>query len=243
MSKKKKLLKKLRRLGKARGVGPGSSSEGRPTMPSDTAQSEEHRDPRDGTAAIPPVTDAMMDHAAHEAAALADGVAHHTIALDAQAAGTPDLGTDAAPSPAAEPVADVAERAVDAATDAARHAVAAAATAVSEAQDAAVQFSREAADGAERAAEAAQEASSASADALTRYNAKLFEMMRANAASTTALFAALVQAKSIPEALSLNADHLRRQMETLTSQGRELATLAQGVALDALQPFKGQPPR
>ncbi len=218
---RKKSLKKPKRHGTARGVATGSSSEGRPTMPSDTAQAEEHPDLRGGTAVFPPVTDAMMDHAAHEAAALADGVAHHRIAADAPAAepvGMPFL--------AAEPVAEVAKQAVDA-------------TAASEAQDAAVRSTREAVDGAERTAATAPDASSASADALTRYNAKLFEMMRANAASTTALFAALVQAKSVPEALSLNADHLRRQMETLTSQGRELATLAQSIALDAVQPFKG----
>ncbi len=220
---KKKSLKKPRQPGTARGVAPGSPPEGRPTMPS-----EDHLDPRDGTAVIAPVTDAMMDHAAHEAAALADGVAHHRIAVDAAAAETPD----AVPAPAAEPEAEDMVQVDAAPADTVD-------TVVGESEDAAVRLTRDSVDGAERLAGAARDASSASADALTRYNAKVFEMMRANAASATALFAALVQAKSVPEALSLNADHLRRQVETLTSQGRELATLAQRVALDAMQPFKG----
>lgn len=228
MSKKKRLLKKLRKLGKAQGVGPGSSSAGRSTMPSDTAEAEEHRDPMDGAAAIPPVTDAMMDHAAHEAAALADGVARDTIAAPMS------------PGSAAEPTMDATERAVAATIDAAVDATDAA---VEEAAAAADRLARDAAAAAERTAEAVQNGSSAAVDALTRYNAKVLDMMRANAASTTALFAALVQAKSVPEAMSINADHLRRQMETLANQGRELATLAQTVALDALQPFKARPDR
>ncbi len=63
-------------------------------------------------------------------------------------------------------------------------------------------------------------------------------MMRTNAASTTALFAALVQARSVPEALAINADHLRRQMAALTDQGTELATLAQSIARDTLRSLK-----
>lgn len=240
MSKKKRLLKKLRKLGKARGVGPGSSSAGRSTMPSDTAAAEEHRDPLDGTAAVPPVTDAMMDHAAHEAAALADGVARHTIAVAA-----PEPAPDAPPSPAsvAEPATDLADRAVAATAGAAVEAADSARAVVEEASPPAARLALDAAEGAERTAEAVRDGSTATVDALARYNAKVFDMMRANAASASALFAALVQAKSVPEALSINADHLRRQMETLTSQGRELATLAQTVALDALQPFKGRSDR
>ena len=167
----------------------------------------------------------MMDHAAHEAAALADGVAHHAIAVDGHAAEPPEAAADAVSSPtsAAEPVWDAVE---------------AAGAAVSDATEAAVRPADEATAGAERTGQAARDAPSATADALGQCSAKMFEMMRVNASATTALFAALVQAKSVPEALSLNADHLRRQVETLTSQGRELATLAQRIALDALQPFK-----
>lgn len=239
MSKKKTLLKKLRKLGKARSADPGSSSEGRSTMPSDTAQAEEHRDPRDGTAVIPPVTAAMLDHAAHEAAALADGVAHHTIALDHA---TPAPAPEVVPS-SPEAATDLATRAVEAgsnvAADAAREAAEVAVTVAGDLSDAAVRFARDAAAPVQRVAEAAPDAAPVPTDALSRYNAKVFEMVRANAASTTAHLAALVQARSVPDALSLNAEHMRRQVEVLASQGQELAALAGRIALDALRPFKG----
>ncbi|RYC30233.1 phasin family protein [Lichenibacterium minor] len=208
-------------------------------MPSDTAQAEEHRDPRDGTAVIPPVTAAMLDHAAHEAAALADGVAHHTIALDHA---TPAPAPEVVPS-SPEVAADVATRAVgagsDVAADAAREAAEVAVTVAGDLSDAAVRFARDAAAPVQRAAEAAPDAAPVPTDALSRYNAKVFEMVRANAASTTAHLAALVQARSVPDALSLNAEHMRRQVEVLASQGQELAALAGRIALDALRPFKG----
>ena len=72
-----------------------------------------------------------------------------------------------------------------------------------------------------------------------RYNAKLFEAMRANMAASGSHMAALVQAKSVPEAMALNADHLRRQLDAMTAQGRELATLAQRLTLEALGPLRG----
>lgn len=209
MSKKKRKAKKL---GAERGRDAGSPSDRRPTMSSETERPDDHRDPRDGTAAIPPVTDAMMDHAAHQAAALADGVAHGTAALEAAA------GTDAA---------EAAGGATAAAVEAAQPLVQAAGDAVGAAAGAA-----------ERAAHAARDSAAASADAIGQYNAKVMEVLQTNMAAAGAHFAALVQAKSIPEAVSLNADHLRRQIETLTSQGRELSTLAQQAAFEAFRPLR-----
>ena len=243
MSKTKTMSKKLKRLGKARGESPGASSQGGSDMSSETAQAEERGDPRGGTAVIPPVTDAMMDHAAHEAATLADGVAHHTVALDrASVAEAPEAAGDGMSSRAsateAPPDVTVPAPSLAAVAEAAQDLVEAAGAAVSGVSAAAVPPDEDATDGATRMAGAARDIPSASTDALSRYNATVFGMMRTNAASATALFAALVQARSVPEALSLNADHLRRQMETLTSQGHELATLAQRIARDALQPFK-----
>jgi hypothetical protein len=215
-----KKLKRSKTLGKARDEDPGSSPEGRSTMSSDTAQPEEHHDPRDGTAVIPPVTDTMLDHAAHEAAALADAVAHGAIAArvaaeppaaagSETATGVPEAGgtagTGAAPSD---------EAPGEAPQDPAR----------TPAGDA--------------SGDAAPPPPAGEADPVSHYGARVLDMMRANVASTTAHLAALVQAKSVPDALSLNAEHLRRQVETMVGQGRELATLAQRIALGALQPSK-----
>lgn len=205
------------------GDGSGPANRGEHAMQPDTAHADHHPDPLDGTAAVVPVTDAMMDHAAHGAAVLADGVAHGTVALD-EAAHRGAVPPEQAPAAAG----DMAEALTDTAAAASDDAVRLADAAAAEANRAV-----------ERGTEATREAVSASADALGQYNAKVMEIVRSNFASTAALFAALVQAKSVPEAMSLNADHLRRQMEELTSQGRELATLAQRIALDAMQPFKG----
>lgn len=155
----------------------------------------------DGVAAIDPVTREMMAHAAPEAAALAEGVAHGT----AGPAEEPSAGAHEAVGPVVATMA--AKPAVDAAGEAT---------------------------GADP--EAFHAAPSGAPDALAQYNAKVVAIMRANTASATSLFAALVQARSIPEAMELNADHLRRQMEAMASQGRELAALAQRIALDAFRP-------
>lgn len=248
------------KLDEASGEDPGPPAPGRSTMQPDTPphahsdapHSDDHRGPMDGAAAIAPVTDAMMDHAAHEAAALADGVAQGTVVLDrasmdaeAAQAAVQDAARDVAGA-AAESAAELSHRAAEAAgeatgtlSDAAADGADAVAHAAEGTARVAEAAAREASRAVERGTEAAQASLSASADALTQYNAKVMEVMRSNLAATTELFAALVQAKSVPEALSLNADHIRNQVEAMASQGRELAMLAQRIALDAMQPFKG----
>ncbi len=236
MSKKsRKPRKDSKRAGEAsaRAAGPrsGPSHRERHAMQPDTPHADGHPDLRDGAAAIAPVTDAMMDHAARGAAEMADAAARGTAALEGAAESAADLSGQAAAA-AAESTETLVEAAGDAAVDAVRRAQTSAETLAEAAVD-------EAGRAAARGTEAARDALSASSDALGQYNAKVMEIMSSNLASTTELFAALVQAKSVPEAMSLNADHLRRRMEALTGQGRDLATLAQRIALDALQPFKG----
>ena len=216
--------KQTKKPGKARGDDRGPSPERRNTMQSEPALPADHKDPRDGAAVIHPVTDEMMASVAHDAAALADGVAHHTVAPDGSRGMSDVVPTAADPTPAVEAVADVAGQAAEGSVAAASRAP---------------RPALHAGQGAKDATDVARGDPPTPADALSRYNAKVFEVMRTNVASTTALFAALVQARSVPEALSLNAEHLRRQMEAFTSQGRELATLAQSIAADALRPTKG----
>lgn len=237
--KKKKLLKKLMKTLRRRGE---TSPQGRDTMNPDPFHPEETAAPQGGTAVIRQVTARMMDEAAHKAAVLADGVAHHTMAIQAHptlqahatetsGSASPDAVPAASMADAGDPAEDDAHAPADIADGALRHS---GDTVVSAAPDAAVPRIEETGTQGTGAP-----AATAPADAIGEYNAKLFEMARNNMAATGALFAALVQAKSVPEAVALNADHLRRQMETMTTQGRELATLAQKLALDAMQPFKG----
>lgn len=216
----KKLMKKLRKDGEA-------SPQGRSTMSSDPFHPAV--DPNDGTASIPEVTPAVLEEAAHKAAQLADGVAHHTIALAATAVGGSARGEHES--------AQVAQEEHDAASAGDNGA------AISGARTGTTGATAGARDAAERAARAADAGLSGASDALGQYNAKVVEIVRTNMAATGALFVALLQTKSLPEAVALNADHMRRQVDTLTSQGRELATLAQKMALAALQPFKDVIPR
>ena len=50
---------------------------------------------------------------------------------------------------------------------------------------------------------------------------------------------ALMGARTLPEALQVNADHMARGVQALAGQSRDLANLAQTIALDALKPFDG----
>ncbi len=208
MTKKKTSPKKPQAPEAARDAHPEASLGGGAVLRSDLPQTLGHRDLRDGTAVIASVTDAMLDHAAHEAAGLAERLAQHDAVHE----------RTAAPAPAEPTVAAT----IEAATD----------------EAAADETATDAAAGPDLGAEIGEDVPSTSAEALRRYNAKLIAMMRTNAASTTALFAALVQARSVPEALAINADHLRRQMAALTDQGTELATLAQSIARDTLRSLK-----
>ncbi len=241
---RKKQKRRLKKLMKALREG-GPVPAGRSTMNPDSFPPTPKADPQASTAAIPAVTDAMMEHAAHRAAELADGVAHGTVAVAATARGLFDRAAEAAPE-AAEPAsaavdpapapAEIIESAV-AGLSQASHGVTEAeeAPAVPSAGEVAA-AAREAVARTTRASEAAL---SGSADAFGLYNAKLFEVMRANMAATGSHMAALLQTKSVPEAVALNADHLRRQLDTMTAQGRELATLAQKLTLETLGPLRG----
>ncbi len=77
------------------------------------------------------------------------------------------------------------------------------------------------------------------AEAFGRYNAILAEIARSNVAAMGDLFTALIDARSVPEAVAVQADHLRRQIEAAMAQGRDLVDLTQALALDALAPPAG----
>ena len=239
---RKKQKKRLKRLMKALRDG-GASPVGESTMNTDPFLPASNADPSSGTAAIPPVTDAMMDHAAHRAAELVEAAAHGGVVSGDAAPHAPDIAAQAAPE-MAEPSAETPSAAPEPTpVEVAGEAVAPAAEAFDGTAARAVPSGGEVAaaarDAVSRTAGASQAALSGSADAFGRYNAKLFEVMRANMAATGSHVAALLQAKSVPEAVTLNADHLRRQLDTMTLQGRELATLAQTLTFGMLAPLRG----
>jgi len=70
------------------------------------------------------------------------------------------------------------------------------------------------------------------------YTSKVIEIARTNANSTFDLAEKLIGVKSPSEAFALITTHARSQLETLTSQTKELAELGQKVATDAVEPIK-----
>ena len=69
------------------------------------------------------------------------------------------------------------------------------------------------------------------------YGAQMVEMLAANVAATGQFLTALMGATSVTEVVAVNTHHLRRQMELLTTQGRQLTTLARTMTRDVMKPF------
>lgn len=76
------------------------------------------------------------------------------------------------------------------------------------------------------------------ADGLLAYNHKLVDALRANADAGFDLMKSLLGAKSLSEAIELNAAFARKQFDAVSAQGKDLAALAQKVAADSVAPVK-----
>ena len=73
---------------------------------------------------------------------------------------------------------------------------------------------------------------------VTDYNRKVLELARTNANAAFDFAVQLLGAKTLSEVIELSSTHTRKQFETLSEQGKELATLAQKVATEAAEPIK-----
>jgi phasin len=70
------------------------------------------------------------------------------------------------------------------------------------------------------------------------YSAKLMEFMKANTTAALDFAQEMLGAKSPSEALELWTTHTRKQLETFTSQAKELGELTQKVAAETVEPIK-----
>lgn len=70
------------------------------------------------------------------------------------------------------------------------------------------------------------------AQALAEFNAKAVEAWRTNAEATISHWQSLTGVASWSEMIALNTSHIRKQMETMTAQTRELAEIAARIARD-----------
>ena len=72
----------------------------------------------------------------------------------------------------------------------------------------------------------------------SEYGLKLIETSRTNANAAFDFFSQLLTAKSLSECVELSTAHAREQFETVSAQTKELATLAQKVTSDTVEPIK-----
>ena len=72
----------------------------------------------------------------------------------------------------------------------------------------------------------------------TDYGLKVIELARDNSNAAFDFAAELIGAKTFSEVIELSTAHARKQFETMTEQGKELASLAQKVATEAVEPIK-----
>jgi phasin len=72
----------------------------------------------------------------------------------------------------------------------------------------------------------------------TEYGLKMIEIARTNTNAYFDFVGSLFGVKSPSELIELTTAHSRTQFETITEQGKELATLAQKVAADSAEPIK-----
>ena len=69
-------------------------------------------------------------------------------------------------------------------------------------------------------------------------NAKAIDALRANTDATFDFVKSLMGVKSVSEAITLQGEHARKQFEAITFQGKEISTLAQKIAADAVEPIR-----
>lgn len=70
------------------------------------------------------------------------------------------------------------------------------------------------------------------------FNLKALEALRLNVNSAFDYTRELLAAKTVAEAVELSSTHMRRQFEALSTQAKDLTTIAQKVATEAAEPIK-----
>jgi phasin len=70
------------------------------------------------------------------------------------------------------------------------------------------------------------------------YSLKVVEMARANSNAAFDLAAELLGARTLAQVVEISTSHTRKQIEQMSAQAKELATLAQKVATETVEPMK-----
>jgi len=93
---------------------------------------------------------------------------------------------------------------------------------------------------ADEAASAFEVSFTAAKDGALAINAKAFEALRANAEANFDFLKSVFSAKSLSDVVALQTEFARKQVETMTSQTKDLGALTQKAMADAVEPIKEQ---
>ena len=93
---------------------------------------------------------------------------------------------------------------------------------------------------ADEAASACEVSFAAAKDGALAINAKGFEALRANADANFDFLKAVCAARSLNDVIALQTEFARKQVETFTSQTKDLGALTQKAVADAVEPFREQ---
>jgi phasin len=80
----------------------------------------------------------------------------------------------------------------------------------------------------------------AAKDGAIAINAKALEALRANADANFDFLKSVFGAKSLTDVITLQTEFARKQVETMTSQTKDLGALTQKAMADAVEPIKEQ---
>jgi phasin len=93
---------------------------------------------------------------------------------------------------------------------------------------------------AEEATGALESSYSTAAKGVVEFNTKTLEALRATAEANFDFVKAVINAKSVSEFVTLQSEHARKQVETISAQAKEIAALAQKIAAESVEPIKSQ---
>jgi phasin len=93
---------------------------------------------------------------------------------------------------------------------------------------------------ADEAASAFEVSFAAAKDGALAINAKALEALRANADANFDFLKSVFAAKSLTDVIALQTEFARKQVETVTSQGKDISALTQKAMADAVEPIKEQ---
>lgn len=90
----------------------------------------------------------------------------------------------------------------------------------------------------EQASEMMETTFNAATRSMSEYTLRMMETMRANTNANFDFARSLLSVKSTSEAIELSTAHTRKQLEAMTTQGKDLASLAQKLSTETVEPIR-----